>query len=182
MHVGDIWWNQGLRGTLSTRLCSANRRYGMQWGVVSVSYGVIYVPNNLFNRAKYPLSITNALLQAFGSRIGISYDIGCKFGSTVLRSTLGPLAKELKLHMLVGAFHGHVHQWLCQLSYLTTYTQGLGLEDLEGCKHFFSKSNALTAGTQYSSVFHRQQSIIQYLQHTDAFETYPNLSMSTFQI
>ncbi|KAF8335246.1 hypothetical protein F5887DRAFT_892019 [Amanita rubescens] len=80
--------------------------------------------------AKYPLAVTDALLRAFGNRIGIGYDIGCKFGSTIAKSQLGALADESKLRLLVGAFHGHAHQRLCQLSHLTTYTQGLGLEDL----------------------------------------------------
>ena len=129
-------------------------------------------------RAKYPLAVTNALLQAFGNRVGIGYDIRCKFGLTVSKSKLGPLADELNLRLLVGAFHGHAHQWLCQLSNLTTYTQGLGLEDLEGCEWFFSKSDALASSTRYATAFHRQQSIVEYFRHTDTFETYANLSKS----
>ena len=133
-------------------------------------------------RAKYPLAMTNTLLQAFGSRMGIGYDIGCKFGSTISKSRLGALADELSLRLLVRAFHGHAHQRLCQLSHLTTYTKGLGLEDLEGCERFFSKSNALASSTRYATAFHRQQSIMEYLHHTDTFETFPNLSMSAFFI
>ncbi|KAI6113194.1 hypothetical protein EV401DRAFT_2058779 [Pisolithus croceorrhizus] len=52
-----------------------------------------------------------------------------------------PLAVVLKL---MTAF-GHAHHHLCQLSHLTLYVEGLGLEDLETCEHTFSKSNALTS-------------------------------------
>ncbi|KJA19679.1 hypothetical protein HYPSUDRAFT_143435, partial [Hypholoma sublateritium FD-334 SS-4] len=59
---------------------------------------------------------------------------------------------------------------------LATYVDGLGLEDLEGCECFFSKSNALAGSTRYASVFHRHQSISEFCKHVDAFETYQNLS------
>ncbi|KAJ6482202.1 hypothetical protein C8R47DRAFT_1073766 [Mycena vitilis] len=60
---------------------------------------------------------------------------------------------------------------MCQLKYL-----GLGLEDLEGCELFFSKSNALCRSTRYASIFHRRQAIATCLAHVDTFETYGNLS------
>ncbi|KAF8340079.1 hypothetical protein F5887DRAFT_1062711 [Amanita rubescens] len=126
--------------------------------------------------AKYPLAITNVLLQAFGPDLCIGYDIGCKFGTTVKTSPLGDLATELNFRSLVGSFHGHVHGRICQLSHLATYVEGLGLEDLEGCEWFFSKSNALAASVRYASVFHRQQSIVNYMQHVDNYETYASLS------
>ncbi|KAF8327310.1 hypothetical protein F5887DRAFT_1083856 [Amanita rubescens] len=112
--------------------------------------------------AKYPLAITNILLQAFGRDLGISYDIGCKFGTTVENSPLGDLAAQLNFRAL--------------LSYLATYVEGLGLEDLEGCERFFSKSNAVAASVRYASMFHRQQSIVNYMRHIDNYETYANLS------
>ncbi|KAF8341119.1 hypothetical protein F5887DRAFT_888021, partial [Amanita rubescens] len=126
--------------------------------------------------AKYPLAITNVLLQAFGPDLCIGYDIGCKFGTTVKTSPLGDLATELNFRSLVGSFHGHAHGRICQLSHLATYVEGLGLEDLEGCERFFSKSNALAALVRYASVFHRQQSIVNYMQHMDNYETYASLS------
>ncbi|KAJ7318586.1 hypothetical protein DFH08DRAFT_819863 [Mycena albidolilacea] len=49
-------------------------------------------------------------------------------------------------------------QRLCQLRFLATYVEGMGLEDLEG--------------------FHRQQEITTYAKHFDSFETYANLSQS----
>ncbi|KAJ7853198.1 hypothetical protein B0H13DRAFT_1643142 [Mycena leptocephala] len=126
--------------------------------------------------AKYGLAITDALLDAFGPDLGEGYDIGCGFATTIKNSPIGEKARRLNLRALVGAFHGHAHNRMCQLRSLTTYVRGLGLEDLEGCERFFSKSNALSRSTRYASVFHRRQSIATYLAHVDNFETYANLS------
>ncbi|KAJ7244802.1 hypothetical protein B0H12DRAFT_1073675 [Mycena haematopus] len=54
---------------------------------------------------------------------------------------------------------------------------GMGLEDLEGCESFFSKSNALAATTRYSTAFHRQQAITTYLKHADTADAYQGLSL-----
>ena len=129
-----------------------------------------------FSRAKYPLAIVEALLDAFGSNIGGGYDIGCKFGITLARSELGPRAQELHYQALVGSFHGHAHNRLCQLTNLATYVPGMGVEDLEGCERFFSKSNALASSLRYASIFHRQQKIVEYIKHNDSFEVFQNLS------
>lgn len=93
--------------------------------------------------------------------------------------TLGKLARDNKFRSLVGAFHGHGHCRLCQLAHLATYVKGVGLDDLEYCETFFSKSNALAAATRYASRFHRKQGIVTYLQHTDVFDTYQSLCEST---
>ncbi|KAJ7718379.1 hypothetical protein B0H14DRAFT_2643352 [Mycena olivaceomarginata] len=93
--------------------------------------------------AKYPLAMIDALLDALGDRLGAGYDIGCHTAATISKSDLNQKASEKLLTMLVGAFHGHGHNRLCQLKYLATYVKGLGLEDLEGCERYFSKSNAL---------------------------------------
>ncbi|KAJ7891745.1 hypothetical protein B0H13DRAFT_1625863, partial [Mycena leptocephala] len=50
------------------------------------------------------------------------------------------------------------------------YVDGVGLEDLEGCESFFSKSNALAAITRYATRFHRQQAITIYLKNTDTLD------------
>jgi hypothetical protein len=130
--------------------------------------------------AKYGLAITDALLDTFGPDLGQGYDIGCEFETTIKNSPIGDKARRLNLRVLVGAFHGHAHNCMCQLRFLTTYVCGLGLEDLEGCERFFSKSNALSRSTRYASVFHRRQSIATYMAHVDNFETYANLSKSSF--
>ncbi|KAF8518833.1 hypothetical protein BU17DRAFT_48296 [Hysterangium stoloniferum] len=126
--------------------------------------------------AKYPLAVVEVLLEVFGTGIGGGYDIGCKFATTLNRSELGAQARALDYKALVGSFHGHAHNRLCQLSFLATYVNGMGLEDLEGCECFFSKSNALASSLRYASVFHRQQKIVEFMKHMDNFETYPNLS------
>jgi hypothetical protein len=126
---------------------------------------------------KYPLAIVNKLIDVFSPDLAMGYDIGCCFKST-LNNALGEKAQLNRHTCLVGAFHGHAHNWLCQLNFLTTYVEELGLEDLEGCKHFFSKSNALASSTRYSSTFHRHQAIVEYSKHNDTFETYANLSKS----
>ncbi|KAI6103353.1 hypothetical protein EDD16DRAFT_1696251 [Pisolithus croceorrhizus] len=109
-------------------------------------------------RAKYPLAVVSKLMATFGD--GLS-------GTT--------------LHTcLVGAFHGHVHRRLCQLSHLMSYVEGLGLEDLETCEHTFSKSNALASTLRYATAFHRQQAINAYFEHNDIFEIYANLTNFLF--
>ncbi|KAF9001333.1 hypothetical protein BDQ17DRAFT_1391088 [Cyathus striatus] len=126
--------------------------------------------------SKYPLAIVESLLNAFGANLGGGYDIGCQFGTTLNSSALGNDAQRLNYRSLVGSFHGHTHNHRCQLSNLATYVRGLGLEDLEGCEHFFSRSNALASQIHHSSVFHRQQSLVEFMKHMDAFETSQNLS------
>ncbi|KAF7371734.1 hypothetical protein MVEN_00029900 [Mycena venus] len=126
--------------------------------------------------AKYPLAIVDELLDMFGKKLGLGYNIGCHFEATIKKSLLSEQAKEKLLTMLVGAFHSHAHNRLCQLKFLATYVKGLGLEDLEVCERFFSQSNALAKPVRYASRFHRQQEITTYIKHFDSFETYTNLS------
>ncbi|KAJ7831313.1 hypothetical protein B0H14DRAFT_2592757 [Mycena olivaceomarginata] len=82
--------------------------------------------------AKYPLAVVQELLDVFGMKLGAGYNIGCHFDATVCYSELGDQARANKLKCLVGSFHGHAHNCLCQLSFLATYVEGMGLEDLEG--------------------------------------------------
>ncbi|KAJ7429411.1 hypothetical protein B0H11DRAFT_2409247 [Mycena galericulata] len=126
--------------------------------------------------AKYPLAVVEELLDAFGMKLGTGYDVGCHFEATVQNSELGDLARKNKLKCLVGSFHGHAHNRLCQLGFLATYVEGMGLEDLEGCERFFSRSNVLAKSCRYVSRFHRQQEITTYVKQFDSFETYANLS------
>lgn len=120
------------------------------------------------------------ILDIFGCDLALGYDIGCRFQTTLAKSPLGDEARKNNHRCLVGAFHGHAHNRLCQSRFLATYVEGLGLEDLEGCERFFSKSNALASSTRYASSFHRRQAIAEYAGYTDKFETYQNLSMFFF--
>jgi hypothetical protein len=106
--------------------------------------------------AKYGFAVVNHLLNTIG-QVAVGYDIGCKFGKMVnAHPVLGPLAREKAFKSLVGAFHGHAHNRRCQLCHLAAYVEGVGLEDLEECESFFSKSNGLAGCTRYATAFHRQ--------------------------
>ncbi|KAJ7671708.1 hypothetical protein B0H17DRAFT_1162089 [Mycena rosella] len=107
---------------------------------------------------------------------GLGYNIGCSFETNIKNSPLGPKAKRLNLRMLVGSFHGHADNQMCQLRYLVTYILGLRIEDLEGCERYFSRSNALARICWYASVYHQKQAIATYAAHVDTFEMYANLS------
>ena len=122
------------------------------------------------------------LLEVFGESIGGGYDIGCKFETTLDQSPLGPKAHQLKYKSLVGSFHGHAHNRLCQTTLLANYVTGLGIEDLEGCERFFSRSNSLAPLVRHASTFHRRQHIIEFIKHTDQFETSQTLSMLVFRL
>ncbi|KAF8156503.1 hypothetical protein K438DRAFT_2075523 [Mycena galopus ATCC 62051] len=126
--------------------------------------------------AKYPLALCEVFLDAFGLKIGNGYNIGCHFGTTLNNSELGDKARRNKFRSLVGSFHGHAHNRLCQLSFLATYVDGMGLEDLEGCERYFSRSNGLAKSVRYASKFHRRQDITTFIKQMDDLETYANLS------
>ena len=115
------------------------------------------------------------MLNVFGADLALGYDIGCRFETTLSNSPLGDKARKNNHRCLVGAFHGHAHNQLYQSRFLATYVKGLGLEDLEGCECFFSKSNALANSTHYASTFHQRQAIAEYAGYFDKFETYQNL-------
>ncbi|KAJ7306958.1 hypothetical protein DFH08DRAFT_918538 [Mycena albidolilacea] len=126
--------------------------------------------------SKYPLAVVEVLLDTFGLKLGGGYDIGCHFESTLKNSELGDKVRTNRFKSLVGSFHGHAHNQLCQLSFLATYVEGLGLEDLEGCERYFSRSNALAKSVHYASKFHRRQEITTFMKQIDDLEVYANLS------
>jgi len=87
-----------------------------------------------------PWRVLKKLLNAFGEDIGGWLRHWLQIQKPL--STIAPLAPracQLRHTCLVGAFHGHAHNRLCQLSHLATYVKGLGLEDLEGCERAFLK-------------------------------------------
>ena len=119
------------------------------------------------------------MIEFFGANLGQGYDISCHFKMTLNKSSLGLKACLANHTCLIGTFHGHAHNLRCRSSFLATYVEGLGLEDLEGCKRFFSQSNALASSTRYASIFHRHQAIVEYAKHKDTFMNYQNLSKHT---
>ncbi|KAJ7321591.1 hypothetical protein DFH08DRAFT_917231 [Mycena albidolilacea] len=104
---------------------------------------------NNISRAKYPLAIVEVLSDVFGLKIGSGYDIGCHFGTPLSHSELGDKA----FVRMTTSFHGHAHNRLYQLSFLATYVEGMGLEDLEGCEHYFSHSNGKFICDNYQQTF-----------------------------
>lgn len=175
-NVGNLWRDRGISSFVLAWVHISSGRYGSKWGAVHSTLLSLLLLANHSHSAKYPLAVIEVLLEVFGAGIGGGYDIGCKMLTTLAHSELGPHAWALDYTTLVGAFHGHVHNRLCQLCFLATYIKGMGLEDLEGCKHFFSKSNALAFSLHYVSVFHQQQKMVEFMKHMDNFKTYPNLS------
>ncbi|KIK13210.1 hypothetical protein PISMIDRAFT_65409, partial [Pisolithus microcarpus 441] len=94
-------------------------------------------------RAKYPLAMINCLAAAYGPNGACAYDIGCTFAKTVSTSSIGPRIQTLGLHFMVGAFHGHAHNRLCQLGWHPMYIEGTSNMEGEGCEHVFSAFNEL---------------------------------------
>ena len=103
-----------------------------------MSYLSSYCPHTssltFYLSSKYALAIISKMIDIFRADLGHEYDIGCCFKTTINKSSLGLKACTANHTCLVGAFHGHAHNRLCQLSFLATYVEGLGLEDLEGCE------------------------------------------------
>jgi hypothetical protein len=119
------------------------------------------------------------LLSVYGANGGCAYDIGCAFTKTLANSSVGPLAKNLNLRMMVGAFHGHAHNRRCQLDWHPMYIEGTGLTEGEGCEHIFSSSNDLARSTRHASLFHRQQTIEEHFAFWDQ-DKYVALSTTHF--
>jgi Kyakuja-Dileera-Zisupton transposase len=105
-------------------------------------------------RAKYPIAISSKLLDVFRPSFCVGYDIGCQFRETIHRTSLGGLADRKSLNFIVPGFHGYGHNYLCQLSFLPLYVEGMGLEDFEGCECAFSRSNEVAKTTWHTSQFH----------------------------
>ncbi|KAF9054922.1 hypothetical protein BDP27DRAFT_1242445 [Rhodocollybia butyracea] len=125
--------------------------------------------------AKYPLAMVAKALKVFGSHWLLGYDIGCSFGGTIRRSSLGPEFDKKKCRTCVNAFHGYAHCALCQQIYHPLNICGMGLEDLETLERLFSSSNQLASITRYMSPYRRRVFIDLFLQQWDR-EKYQNLA------
>ncbi|KIK13717.1 hypothetical protein PISMIDRAFT_118360, partial [Pisolithus microcarpus 441] len=113
--------------------------------------------------AKYPLSMINCLVAAYGPNGACAYDIGCAFAKTASTSSIGPRIWALGLCFMVGAFHGHAHNRLCQLGWHPMYIEGTGNTEGEGCEHVFSAFNELAQSTRHATWFHRRQAIEEHI-------------------
>ena len=116
---------------------------------------------------KYPLAITDRLIDTYGSNIMVGYDIMCAFNVTLQRSSIGKKACDAKLKGVVPSFHGYAHNCICQLDWHPLYTNSVGLEDFEECERTFSQSNELAAVTRLATPYHRHQQINEFLLHHD---------------
>ena len=171
----DRWHN--MANDVSSRMWGVFDETGMF--VAVCRHGFVLVVADMVKSgelAKYPLAVLEYLLKALEDGLGAGYDVGCKFATTVNRSPLGKLAREKCFKSLVGLFHGHAHCRLCQIRHLGTYVEGLGLSDLEGCEHLFSRTNELAGVYRYASAFHRHQSLRLYFEHLDEVDTPESLS------
>ncbi|KAG2342390.1 hypothetical protein BDR05DRAFT_976518 [Suillus weaverae] len=160
------WW-KNMDGTKMKKAWGIYDKTGIF--VVVCRHGFCFLITDMVQSgelAKYPLAVVARLLNVFGDNLGGGYDISCQFKITLKNSSLGPLICSLHHTCLVGTFHGHDYQCLCQLSSLTTYIKGLGLEDLEMCERTFSKSNSLASALSIDS----------YFDHNDDFGVYGDLS------
>lgn len=82
--------------------------------------------------AKYVLAIVNQLIDILGSKVGCAYNIGCAFMKTLKNSSLSEKAKNALFCLIVGAFHGHAHNWACQLNWHPLYIKGTSHSEGEG--------------------------------------------------
>ena len=111
--------------------------------------------------------MAHRLMSVYGPDIGLAYDVGCAFATIVYNSSLGPLARELNLRMMVGSFHGHAHNCKCQLSWHPLHIVGAGNSEGEGCEHIFSSSNDQARLTRHATRFHRHQSLEEHFTFWD---------------
>jgi hypothetical protein len=126
--------------------------------------------------AKYPLAITNTMIDAYGKDIGMGYDVGCTFSGIVRNSPLlNQKAKEARMQFCVNSFHGYAHNRLCQVQHHPLYLPGFGLEDLKTMEHVFSSSNSVSRVIRYASRYHWAQFIDLHFQQWDE-DKYSELS------
>ncbi|KAG1851650.1 hypothetical protein F4604DRAFT_1592345 [Suillus subluteus] len=107
--------------------------------VSACRHGIIQNPYSV----KYALATANKLIDIYGPNGVTGYDVGCSFSKTLTASSITDKVKRLNHRFVVNSFHGHTHNHCCQLQYHTLYQEGLGIKDLETCKHVFSGSNAV---------------------------------------
>lgn len=111
--------------------------------------------------------MVSKILGTFGQRIGLGYDIGCSFTTTVMKSSLSDETRRKALRLVVNAFHGDAHNRLCQLRFHPLYITGFGVEDIETYERIFAAFNGLAPTTRHATRFHRHQAIDLFARHWD---------------
>ena len=127
--------------------------------------------------AKYPLAVISKVLEEFDPGTVIGSDIACSLRKTAESSSLGPEIARKLLALIVNAFHGHTHNWACQLKNHPNITEGAGLEDFETMERQFSGSNHLAPITRFASAYRRSLLFEAYCRQWDEDR---NLSLSYF--
>ncbi|KAG2150766.1 hypothetical protein DEU56DRAFT_869106 [Suillus clintonianus] len=74
--------------------------------------------------AKYGLAAVNKVLDVCGNDQAIGHDIACSSRKTIAASSIGCKAEELRLQLVVNAFHGFSHNRRCRFLY-NNYVQAL---------------------------------------------------------
>ncbi|KAF9064695.1 hypothetical protein BDP27DRAFT_1425551 [Rhodocollybia butyracea] len=153
---------------------SVGRFYEWGWFVLLCRHMMLLLACDMIRsgkQSKYPLACMHRYMSAEKAQresqgeespdgmLAGAYDCGCKFGKTVRRSPLQPLAIFAMFLPVIGTMHGYAHERLCQLIFLLLYIAGAGLEDGEMCERYFSIMNALAAVTRHMSVFHRRKQL-----------------------
>lgn len=131
--------------------------------VCTCRHGFIVVATDMWQSgelAKYPLSIVKTLTDLFAEEgtIQIGYDIGCAHSVTAANSSFGEQVKH-HTRFVVGSFHGHAHDRLCQLRFHPRYIAGSGREDFEGCERLFSVNNFIAPLIIHATRYHRHELI-----------------------
>ncbi|KIY43744.1 hypothetical protein FISHEDRAFT_53245 [Fistulina hepatica ATCC 64428] len=86
---------------------------------------------------KYPITITNYLINTYGNDLGLGYNIMCTFMKMLSCSSITDKVRSSHLVGVVPAFYGHAHHRSCQVNWHPMYIDGTGLEDFKESECFF---------------------------------------------
>ena len=115
-------------------------------------------------------------LKTLGDRLGVAYDIGCKFQGTIESTTLGKPFTEGGSHCFVNAYHGYAHNFAYQIVNHPNNIVGVGIDDLEVLERFFSLSNATASAICHASPYLRRLMLDLFL-HQNNRDKYANLGI-----
>ncbi|KAI8150397.1 hypothetical protein BJV82DRAFT_662478 [Fennellomyces sp. T-0311] len=108
---------------------------------------------------KYALAVVDVLVEKYGDKINIMYDIACRF-KTALNTHFGELGK-----LAIGVFHSYAHSIDCQLDFNPRYIIGLGLSDGEGMERLWSYLDKYVSMTRTMSSKNRMLTLHHALSH-----------------